>query len=120
MTQARTYGPYVHTLNKGGLKEIVTTGRLRGTEASNNLANDRRAVRAYVGTFEQQKKNKNWSGRQSVHIEFVTSVPPRSGLSPGYAEWDDSLLVAGYLPIEILRVVNGEGEKVSAHGPGPG
>jgi hypothetical protein len=113
VTQMRTYGPYVHTLNKGGLNEIVTTSKLRGTEASNYMANDRRAVRAYVGTFEYQKKNKNWSGRKSIHIEFLTFVPPRSGLPPGAAEWGEELLIEGYLPIQILRVVNGEGENVN-------
>jgi hypothetical protein len=106
------YGPFVHTLNKGGLKEIVTTEKLRGTQASNHLANDSKAVRAYVGTFEHQKKNKNWSGRLSTHIEFLSFVPPRSGLPPGYAEWTDESLVEGYLAISIQRVVNGEGEDV--------
>jgi hypothetical protein len=114
MAENRTYGPYVHTLNRGGLREILTTGKLRGSEASNYMANDRKAVRAYVGTFEYQKKNKNWSGRQSVHIEFLSFVPPRSGLAPGYAEWDGDLLTEGHLPIKILRVLNGEGEPVTA------
>jgi hypothetical protein len=109
----RTYGPFLHTLNKGGLKEIVTTGKLRGTEASNHLANDNKAVRAYVGTFEHQKKNKNWSGRLSTHIEFLSFVAPRSGLPPGYAEWNDALLTEGHLSIKILRIVNGEGEPIT-------
>ena len=114
MTESRTYGPFVHTLNRGGLKEIVTAGKLRGAEAGNYLSNDRKAVRAYVGTFEHQKRNKNWSGRTSTHIEFLTFLPPRSGLPPGYAEWSEELLVGGYLPIKILRVLNGEGETVDA------
>lgn len=105
------YGPFVHTLNKGGLKEIRTTGKLRAAAASNNMANDRPAVRAYVGTFEYQRKNKNWHDRQSVHIEFTTTIPPRSGLPPGYAEWTDTL-IEGHLPIKINRVLNGAGEEV--------
>jgi hypothetical protein len=109
---ARTLGPFVHTLNKGGLKEIVTSGKLRGAPAANHMANDRKAVRAYVGSFEEQKKNKNWSGRISVHIEFMTSVPPRPQLPPGYAEWTEDQLSEGFLPIRILRVLNGEGEAV--------
>jgi hypothetical protein len=103
-----TYGPYVHTLNKGGLVEIRITSRLRGSTASNNMANDSIAVRAYVGTFEHQQKNKNWSGKVSVHIEFLTSIPPRAGLNPGFAEWTDGL-IAGYLPIQITRIVHGDG-----------
>jgi hypothetical protein len=117
MIQEKTYGPFVHTLNKGGLKEIVTTAKLRGTQASNHLANDAKAVRAYIGTFEHQKKNKNWAGRLSIHIEFLTCLPPRSGLPPGYAEWTEESLIEGYLAISIQRVVNGEGESVA---PRPG
>mgnify|MGYP000849042494 CR=1 FL=1 len=107
----RTYGPFVHTLNKGGLNAIRTGSKLRGTNASNHMANDSIAVRAYIGTFEHQKKNKNWHGRESVHIEFTTEIPPRSGLPPGYAEWTDGL-IEGHLPIKITRVLNGEGESV--------
>ena len=102
------YGPYIHTLNKGGLAEIRATSRLRATAASNNMASDRIAVRAYVGTFEYQQRNKRWSGKQTIHIEFLTSVPPRSGLPPGSAEWTDGL-VGGYLPIIITRVLHGDG-----------
>ncbi|MEO6276749.1 hypothetical protein [Roseateles sp.] len=107
-----TFGPFVHTLNKGGLKEIVITGKLRGAAASNHLANDHKAVRAYVGTFEHQKKNKNWHGRVSIHIEFLSFVAPCGALPPGYAEWGEELLTEGHLPIKLLRVVNGEGESV--------
>ncbi len=114
MSEQRTYGPFVHTLNKGGLREIVTTGKLRGTTASNHLANDSKAVRAYVGTFKHQKRNKNWSGRTSVHIEFLSYAPPRPNLPPGYAEWSDDQLIQGHLPISIVRVVNGEGESLMA------
>lgn len=112
MQEPRTYGPFVHTLNKGGLKQICISSSLKGTAASNHLANDRLAVRAYIGSFELQKKNKNWSGRQSTHIEFLSFTPPRPNLPPGYAEWDESQLQEGYLPIQILRVVNGEGEAI--------
>jgi hypothetical protein len=114
MDTARTYGPFVHTLNRGGLKEIVTTGKLRGAEASNHLTNDVKAVRAYVGTFEFQKKNKNWSGRLKTHIEFLTFTPPRDGLPPGYAEWSGEQLINDHLPIKVLRVLNSEGEPVAA------
>ena len=102
------YGPFVHTLNKGGLAEIRAMSKLRGSAASNHMTNDSIAVRAYVGTFEYQKQNKNWSDARSVHIEFLTSIPPRSGLPPGYAEWTDSL-VDGHLPIQITRVLHGDG-----------
>ncbi|MCB1887832.1 MAG: hypothetical protein KDH20_09520 [Rhodocyclaceae bacterium] len=112
MTDGKKYGPFVHKLNKGGLHAIVTTGKLRGAEGSNYFSNDRAAVRAYVGTFEYQKKNKNWSGRTSIFIEFMTTVPLRSGLGPGHAEWSGDELIEGYLPIQILRVLNGEGEAV--------
>jgi hypothetical protein len=113
MTSERTYGPFVHGLNKGGLKEIITSSKLRGANAENYMANDHPAVRAYPGTFEYQKKNKNWSGRKNIFIEFLTYIPLRSGLGPGQAEWRDGELVEGYLRIKILRVVNGEGEPVS-------
>lgn len=109
----RTYGPFVHTLNKGGLKQIVVGQKLRGVVASNHMANDSAAVRAYVGTFEYQKKNKNWHGRVSVHLEFLTMIAPRNGLPPGYAEWSENELQDGYLPVEIIRVLNGEGEVVN-------
>ena len=112
MTKSRIFGPFVHTLNKGGLNEIRTSGKLRGTAASNHLANDSLAVRAYTGSFEHQKKNKNWHGRASVHIEFTTAFVPRPGLPPGYAEWASDELIDGYLPITITRVVNGEGEAI--------
>ena len=112
MDMNRTYGPFVHTLNKGGLKEIITAEKLRGAEAANYMANDVKAVRAYAGTFELQKKNKNWSGRNHIHIEFLTFTPPRSGLPPGYAEWCGEQLIEDHLSIKILRVVNGEGESV--------
>jgi hypothetical protein len=108
----KTYGPYVHGLNKGGLNEIMTSSKLRGTLPSNHVASDRPAVRAYVGSFELQRKNKNWSGRDKTFIEFTTRLPPRAGLPPGYAEWSDEQLIEGHLPIRILRVVNGEGEPV--------
>ena len=104
-----TYGPFVHKLNKGGLAEICLTSKLRGTAAGNNMANDRPAVRAYVGTFEHQQKNKNWSGKDSIYIEFLTSTPPRSGLAPGFAEWTEDGLVDGGLPIKIIRVLHGDG-----------
>ncbi|MEJ8854150.1 hypothetical protein WKW79_06205 [Variovorax robiniae] len=113
MTDPRTFGPFVHTLNKGGLREIVTSGKLRGTPASNHLANDHLAVRAYAGSFEHQKRNKNWSGRISRHIEFVSHVAPRPGLPPGYAEWTDEQLIDGHLRIQILRVLDGEGSIVT-------
>lgn len=113
MDETRTYGPFVHTINKGGLKEIVTSGKLRGAAASNNMANDSRAVRAYVGSFEHQKQNKRWSGRVSIHIEFLSFSPPRPNLPPGYAEWVDDQLIENHLAIKILRVVNGEGELVA-------
>ena len=116
MQEPRTFGPFVHTLNKGGLNEIVTASKLRGSVASNHLANDNKAVRAYVGSFEHQRKNKRWSGRVSIHIEFLALIPPRSDLPPGYAEWTEDQLVESHLPIKILRVVNGEGEFVARPG----
>lgn len=113
MVGAKLYGPFIHGLNKGGLREIVNTSKLRGTSASNNMSNDSTAVRAYVGSFEYQKKNKRWSGRANIYIEFQTYTPPRCGLPPGYAEWTEESLINSYLKIKILRVVNGEGELVS-------
>lgn len=109
----REHGPFVHTLNKGGLQQIVASGMLRGTAPANHLASDRLAVRAYTGSFEHQKKNKNWSGRLSVHVEFMTPVPPDTDLPPGWAIWSDDRLLDGHLPIRILRVLNGDGEPVS-------
>ena len=114
MAGSRKYGPFVHGLNKGGLGEIIASGKLRGTLGANHYANDRPTVRAYAGTFEYQKKNKNWSGRSSIFIEFTTPVPLRSGLGAGAAEWSGGDLIDGYLPISITRVVNGDGERVWA------
>jgi hypothetical protein len=76
MSNVKTYGPFVHTLNRGGLREILVTSKLRGSVASNHLANDSAAVRAYVGSFEYQQRNKNWHGHQSTHIEFLSFIPP--------------------------------------------
>jgi hypothetical protein len=108
------HGPFVHTLNKGGLREIVTSQKLRGTIPGNYLASDRLAVRAYKGSFEHQKKNKNWSGKVSVHIEFMSRIAPDTGQSPGWAVWSEDSLIQGHLPIRILRVVNGDGEVIDA------
>ncbi len=113
MTTGKLYGPFVHGLNKGGLKEIVTTGKLRGAVAGNHMANDRPAVRAYTGPFERRRKIMNWSGRDRVYIEFTTEVPLRDGLAPGQAEWSDDQLIDNHLPITITRVLNGEGEPVA-------
>lgn len=106
------HGPFVHSLNKGGLQQIVMSGKLRGASAGNHMANDRLAVRAYKGSFEQNKKNKRWHGRDKTYIEFMTKLPPRPNLPPGYAEWEGQQLLDNHLPIKILRVVNGEGEDV--------
>lgn len=106
------HGPYVHGLNKGGLKQIISQSKLLGTSASNHMANDHPAVRAYEGTFEFHKKNKNWHGRDRVIIEFMTRQPSRGGMPPGAAEWTAGQLNNNYLDIKILRVLNGEGEQV--------
>ena len=108
----QTFGPFVHGLNKGGLFEIARTGGLRGAPASNNMASDSLAVRAYVGDFAYQKRNKNWSGADKSFIEFVTRVPPRSGLPPGYAEWAEEQLTDGFLTIQVLRVIDGNGNSI--------
>jgi hypothetical protein len=111
-TEDWIYGPFVHGLNKGGLDAILVTSKLKGTGASNHMASDLIAVRAYVGDFEYQRRNKNWHGREKIFIEFMTRVPPRTGLPPGYAEWSDAELVDGFLPVHVLRVLNGEGESL--------
>jgi hypothetical protein len=112
MTEVRMYGPYVHQLNKGGLREIIIGGKLRGSVAGNHMANEDAAVRAYAGTFEYQQKNKNWGDRSRTYIEFMTFTPVRAGLGAGAAEWRGVQLTEGYLPIKILRVLNGAGESV--------
>jgi len=94
------------------LKEITLIQKLRGATASNHMSNDNSAVRAYVGTFEQQKANKLWHGRDKTFIEFYTRKPHRSGLTPGYAEWCDEQLSDNHLTIKIKKVVNGEGEVI--------
>lgn len=112
MTTAIHFGPFVHILNKGGLHSIVQSASFRGTVASNNMANDDPAVRAYVGSFEHQQRNKNWSSASMTVIEFLTFTPPRPGCSPGYAEWRGEQLIDGHLAVRILRVLNGRGEPV--------
>jgi hypothetical protein len=112
MTDTKLYGPFVHGLNKGGLTSIVRNSSLLGTAASNNLANDRVAVRAHVGTFEEQRRKKRWSGSQHTFIEFRTFIPPRPGLPPGFAEWSEEQLVGGYLRIQISRILTGDGQLV--------
>jgi hypothetical protein len=77
------------------------------------MASDRVAVRAHSGPFEFLKKKLNWSGRDRTFIEFVTSVAPRGDLPPGYAEWSENELTNGHLAIQIMRVVNGDGEAVA-------
>lgn len=113
---AREYGPFVHTLNKGGLRLIITSGKLKGTQPANHLASDRLAVRAYAGSFEHQRKNKNWKGKTSIHIEFMTPIPVDADLPPGWAMWSEDRLIEGYLPIRILRVVNGDGDVITSAG----
>ena len=111
-TQA--FGPFVHGLNKGGLFNISGTRKLRGANPSNNMASERPAVRAYAGSFEHQKAIKRWSGSDKTFIEFMTYTPPRSGLPPGYAEWSEEQLNEGFLPIHILRIVDGNGRQIPA------
>jgi hypothetical protein len=114
MTPAHTFfGPFVHGLNKGGLTEIVRTSRLRGVAASNHMANDRPAVRAYVGSFDHQRRVKRWSGADKTFIEFYTHVPPRPQLPPGYAEWTEEGLTDGHLLIRISRILDGDGTLIS-------
>jgi hypothetical protein len=108
-----SYGPFVHGLNKGGLVDIVRSSSLRGVGASNNMTNDRLAVRAYTGGFEFQRKTKRWSGADKTFIEFMTDTPPRPNLPPGYAEWTEEGLNDGVLKIRILRIVDGDGNTVS-------
>jgi hypothetical protein len=48
-------------------------------------------------------------------IELTTTqFHSRTGLPPGYAEWSEDQLIEGHLPIQILRIVNGEGEPVAS------
>ncbi len=112
MVAEKLYGPFVHGLNNGGLKEIVITGKLRGAVGGNNMANDRSAVRAYTGPFETRRKIVNWKGRDRTYIEFMTNSPSCTGLVPGSAEWDGDQLIENHLPIRITLVLNGEGEPV--------
>lgn len=105
---AGKYGPYVHQLNKGGLKEIVTSGKLRGTEASNNSGGIGLAVRASVGSVDYQLRNLGWKrDPEKVLIEFYADVePPRH---PAFAIWSEDQLSDGHLPIKISRVARGDG-----------
>lgn len=112
MVAEKLYGPFIQGLNKGGLKEIVTMGKLRGAAGGNNMANDRCAVRGYTGPFEIRRKIMNWNGRDRTYIEFMTNSLSRTGLVPGCAEWDGDQLIENHLPIRITRVLNGEGEAV--------
>lgn len=107
-----TFGPFVHGLNKGGLSEIVRTSSLRGVGASNHMANDTPAVRAYVGSFEHQRQNKRWSGANKTFIEFSADLRPRPNLPSGYAEWTGDALANGHLRIHISRIVDGDGKEI--------
>ena len=109
------YGPYVHGLNKGGLREIILSSKLRGAAASNHMAHDRIAVRAYEGAFEYHQQNKRWSGRDKIYIEFFTMLPPRTGTPPREAEWTGPQLINDHLDVKISRVVYGSGEQVDQY-----
>lgn len=102
------YGPYVHQLNKGGLKEIITSGKLKGTEASNNTGGLGLATRASKGSVEHQLRNPGWVRYpERIWIEFYTDIEPDQ--HPAWAIWHEDKMTDGHLPIKISRIVRGDG-----------
>jgi hypothetical protein len=94
------YGPFHHQLNKGGLDDILTHGRLISTTAR-IVAGGGEAVRAHNGAFT------GTPGGNTI-IEFYTDTPPRSGTPPWLAEWP--LPEGEYLGIKVVKVYHENGK----------
>lgn len=108
---AATYGPFMHTLSKGGLDEIIRTGELRSSTAR-SVAGGGDAVRAHVGSPQLP-----WKGDVPA-IEFMTYDKPRVAKYMGgdAAYWD--LPEGDYLKIKIKRVVYPDGRVSVFHDDG--
>jgi hypothetical protein len=106
------FGPFVHGLNKGGLTDILGHQRLLSTEAR-GVAGGAAAVRAIKGLWEDLAKRNNWLHRpdpNQIYIEFMTYDSPRNDGHPAEARWD--VPEGQYLPIKVLRVIDGTGKVV--------
>lgn len=100
---------YVHGLNKGGLDEILASGRLNSSEAA-MIAGGVSRVNALRGDFESLHETMNWHDPEKIFIEFTTEVEPP--YHPAYARW--SGLENDYLPIEVTGVFDGSGRRLDA------
>lgn len=100
---------YVHGLNKGGLDEILATGRLNSSEAA-MIAGGVPRVNALRGDFGSLHETMNWHDPDKIFIEFTTEVEPP--YHPAYARW--SGLENDYLPIEVTGVFDGSGRRLDA------
>ncbi|MCP4733053.1 MAG: hypothetical protein GY873_02570 [Bosea sp.] len=102
---------YVHGLNKGGLDEILATGRLNSSEAA-MIAGGVPRVNALRGDFGSLHETMNWHDPDKIFIEFTTEVEPP--YHPAYARW--SGLENDYLPIAVTGVFDGSGRRLDATG----
>ncbi|MBX9912093.1 MAG: hypothetical protein K2Z25_25745 [Beijerinckiaceae bacterium] len=102
---------YVHGLNKGGLEEILATGRLNSSEAA-MIAGGVPRVNALRGDFGSLHETMNWHDPEKIFIEFTTEVEPP--YHPAYARW--SGLENDYLPIAVTGVFDGSGRRLDAAG----
>lgn len=73
------YGPFYHQINKGGLRAILESGKLRASEAA-MIAGGSTAVRAH-----RNHPGSSEGGRPL--ITFYTNTPPYSSSAPWIAIW---------------------------------
>ena len=100
---------YVHGLNKGGLDEILATGRLNSSEAA-MVAGGAMRVNALHGDFRSLHETMNWHDPEKIFVEFMTEIEPP--YHPAYARW--SGLENDYLPITVTGVFDGSGRRLDA------
>jgi hypothetical protein len=110
------FGPYVHSLNKGGLEDIVQSKRLLSTEGRYGDE----GVRALRGSFRELYVRNNWGLRPDasrIYVEFATVHAPNRGGPPGISAIVHWSMPAGhYLAIRITGIFDGFGEKVVVGG----
>jgi hypothetical protein len=75
---------YHHQINKGGLDDILTHGRLKSTEAK-QMAGGHEGVRAHQGPFDVASSRQ----RDVTVIEFTTERPPNQiHMGNGQVRWN--------------------------------
>jgi hypothetical protein len=89
-----SYGPYWHQINKGGLNQILMTGRLNATEAA-YVAGGGVAVRAHTSDLGP--------ATDRPIIKFYARTPPRTGTPPSLAMWCPA--PEDYIEIQVEEIL---------------